>query len=202
MVIGVVTGPFEIQSVFPGPAEGTRLIPCSLHSALPAEQADALVDLAGNAAFQYPRNVPVLVGNTIEPFGRQWVDGQQYARFSAWPSFAERALWEIALPAGDTGHWLTPIMQALGKDYRVVADVPGLVAPRILSTIINEACYTLAAGVSTAEEIDMAMQLGTNYPKGPFAWGRQIGYSHIAELLQALASENEKYTPHPLLNQL
>jgi len=202
MVIGVISGSFELHSVFPGPAAGARLMACKSQSDIKTNKADALVDLTGAFTYQSLPSIPVLVGNTIQPFEKQMFDGQQCARFCAWPTFAERTLWEVALPHGDAGQWLAPIMQALGKDYRVVADVPGLIAPRILSTVINEACYTLAAGVSTANEIDMAMQLGTNYPKGPFTWGREIGFEKIAALLNSLAADNEKYKPHPLLDQL
>ena len=49
--------------------------------------------------------------------------------------------------------------------------------------------------VSTEEEIDTAMQLGTSYPMGPFAWSRQIGLQRIAALLQKLAATDIRYQP-------
>ena len=66
-------------------------------------------------------------------------------------------------------------MQALGRQYQLVPDVPGMIAARTVSMIINEAYYTLEEEISSAEEIDIAMKLGTNYPYGPFEWARQIG---------------------------
>ncbi len=59
-------------------------------------------------------------------------------------------------------------------------DEPGFVSARIVSMIINEAYFTLEAGTSTKEEIDIAMKLGTGYPFGPFEWGEMIGLSRIA----------------------
>ena len=46
---------------------------------------------------------------------------------------------------------------------------PGLTFPRILSLIINEAARSLEEGVASAEEIDIAMRLGVNYPQGPLS---------------------------------
>ena len=66
---------------------------------------------------------------------------------------------------------------------------------RILATIINEAYYTWEEEVSTREEIDIAMKLGTNYPMGPFEWGRRIGLEKVADLLTVLSRNNSRYTP-------
>ncbi len=68
--------------------------------------------------------------------------------------------------------------------------------------IINEAWYTLGDDISTKEEIDTAMKLGTNYPYGPFEWGEKIGIERIIELLESLAKTDSRYTVAPaLLNQ-
>ena len=67
------------------------------------------------------------------------------------------------------------------------------------SPIINEAYYTLGAQVSTREEIDIAMKLGTSYPYGPFEWAAKIGLKRIYELLVELSKVDERYTPAPLL---
>jgi 3-hydroxybutyryl-CoA dehydrogenase len=67
-----------------------------------------------------------------------------------------------------------------------VPDDPGFVTPRIISKIINEATLALQEGVSTKEEIDAAMKLGTSYPYGPFEWSDKIGNDKIQKLLLAL----------------
>lgn len=76
-----------------------------------------------------------------------------------------------------------------------VADTPGLVLPRIVSMIVNEAYFALQAGVADAETIDTAMRLGVNYPQGPFAWAREIGLPHILAVLDHLFDEyhEERY---------
>ena len=67
--------------------------------------------------------------------------------------------------------------------------------------IINEAYFALGEGVSSKEEIDTAMKLGTNYPMGPFEWGINIGLKNVSGLLSALAEINPRYTPAELLKQ-
>jgi 3-hydroxybutyryl-CoA dehydrogenase len=67
--------------------------------------------------------------------------------------------------------------------------------------IINEAYFALEDGVSSKEEIDIAMQLGTNYPYGPFTWGRIIGLKNIYDLLLKMAEINSRYKPSALLEK-
>lgn len=57
---------------------------------------------------------------------------------------------------------------------------------RVLIAIINEAAWALNDGVADQKNIDIALKLGTNYPKGPFEWAEQIGYGACGELLEAL----------------
>ena len=123
------------------------------------------------------------------------------ARFCAWPGFWERGLWEMATRTGGPfgGE------RALGKigiSTKQVGDSRGLIAPRILCTIISEAAYTIGEGVSGAEEVDIAMKLGTNYPHGPIEWAKKIGFSEVWGLLEAMGRDEKKYCPHPGLKRL
>jgi len=67
--------------------------------------------------------------------------------------------------------------------------------------IINEAWFALQEGISTKQEIDIAMKLGTNYPYGPFEWGDKIGLKNIYRLLKEMSGENSKYQPAELLEK-
>ncbi len=68
---------------------------------------------------------------------------------------------------------------------------------RILAAILNEAALALEEGVATREDIDIAMKLGTNYPKGPLAWADEIGPRNVRGLLKALneAVGDNRYAP-------
>lgn len=71
-----------------------------------------------------------------------------------------------------------------------VKDVPGLVVARTVSMIINLAYQALTEQLTTAEEIDTAMELGAGYPVGPVAWCRRWG---AAEVVRVLSGVGEYY---------
>jgi len=57
---------------------------------------------------------------------------------------------------------------------------------RVLATIMNEASFALDEQVATGADIDIAMQKGTNYPKGPLAWVEHTDRSRVQRLLSSL----------------
>ena len=84
------------------------------------------------------------------------------------------------------------LFKALGKETVRVKDTAGLTFPRILSLIINEAARSLEEGVASAEEIDVAMRLGVNYPQGPLRWADQIGLDDVLAVLEGLAARDRR----------
>jgi 3-hydroxybutyryl-CoA dehydrogenase len=78
------------------------------------------------------------------------------------------------------------VFSLFNKKIEWLPDEIGFVTPRIISMIINEAFIALKEGVSSKEEIDTAMKLGTNYPYGPFEWAEKIGMERIDSLLVRL----------------
>lgn len=128
--------------------------------------------------------------------------GSPFVRINGWPGFLERTIHELAIlkelsddRLTKLKDQLTGLYEKLGREYRLVPDTPGMISGRILATIINEAYYTWEEEVSTKEEIDIAMKLGTNYPLGPFEWGQRIGLEKVTDLLTALSKNNGRYTP-------
>ncbi len=85
-----------------------------------------------------------------------------------------------------------------------VSDGPGLVRARVVCCLINEAAGLLLEGVAAAEDIDRAMQLGTNYPHGPLAWGDLMGLDAVLGVMSGLFAEwgDDRYRPSPLLRRL
>jgi 3-hydroxybutyryl-CoA dehydrogenase len=96
------------------------------------------------------------------------------------------------------------LFRQLGKETARVKDAPGLIFPRILSLIVNEAVRSLDEGVALAEDIDVALQLGTNYPLGPLRWADQVGLDEVLTVLEGLQREtgDDRYRPSPLLKKM
>ena len=96
------------------------------------------------------------------------------------------------------------LFKSLDKETVRVKDAAGLTFPRILSLIINEAARSLEEGVASAEEIDVAMHLGVNYPQGPLKWADQIGLNEVLAVLEGLHREtgDDRYRPALLLKKL
>lgn len=90
-----------------------------------------------------------------------------------------------------------------GRQIEIVTDRVALVSIRTLAMIINEAAFALMEGVAGANDIDIAMKLGTGYPEGPLRWADMIGPDIILAVLQALHDEygEERYRPCVLLKQ-
>lgn len=65
----------------------------------------------------------------------------------------------------------------------------GFIFPRILVQVINEAFFTIEEKVALAEDIDVAMLFGVNYPRGPVSWGKEAGLNNVKRLLDLLMYE-------------
>ena len=75
---------------------------------------------------------------------------------------------------------------------------------RILAAIVNEAASAVADAVATPDAIDTAMQLGTNWPEGPLAWGERIGLASVVHTLDTLHASvpDGRYRVVPLLRAI
>jgi 3-hydroxybutyryl-CoA dehydrogenase len=79
-----------------------------------------------------------------------------------------------------------------------------LIFRRILSMLINQAADALYYQVASAQDIDKAMTLGVNYPKGLLAWADEVGIDETVKWLSALQEfyGEERYRPSPLLKTM
>lgn len=76
------------------------------------------------------------------------------------------------------------------------------VALRVISCIVNEAFLANSEGVASAEDIDQAMKLGANYPKGPFEWEKEIGAESVLQTLDSLRETfGDTYLAAPFLRE-
>ncbi len=89
------------------------------------------------------------------------------------------------------------LFQALGKKVSVIGDVPGLIVARTVAMLVDFAEDAAGRGVAGREDIDTAMRLGVNYPRGPLEWGRELGLSWVRSVLWGLSREypGGRYVP-------
>lgn len=158
-----------------------------------AQGATAFFNLADNSSEMNYSNigVPVFI-NSVSVTLSEMNAGGNIIRMNAWPGFLEKPVWEIA---GKMNAEAETILQKLQKKYIAVNDEPGFISARVIAMIINEAFYAIGDKVSSERDIDTAMKLGTNYPLGPFEWGRLIGMKNIYTLLKKLSLGDQRYTP-------
>ena len=79
-----------------------------------------------------------------------------------------------------------------------------LIFRRILSMLINQAADALYLRIASAHDIDTAMTLGVNYPKGLLGWADELGIPETVKWLSALQDfyGEERYRPSPLLKTM
>lgn len=78
------------------------------------------------------------------------------------------------------------------------------IVERILAMLINEAADALYLNIASAEDIDLAMTKGVNYPKGLLKWADEIGIDQCVSNLDNLYAnyKEDRYRCSPLLRKM
>ena len=153
---------------------------------------DLLFDKEHLAVLQnfLPRTVII---NSVDETLRE--TDSSFVRINGWPTFLRSRIIEASCLVAEKKHATETAFSLFNKKIQWLPDEPGFVTPRVISMVINEAFISLKEGVSTEDEIDIAMKLGTNYPYGPFEWSNKIGIGNVNSLLQKLSATQKRYTP-------
>ncbi len=91
--------------------------------------------------------------------------------------------------APETIEFLMEFCRRTGKTpVHIRKEIDGFIANRIVRAVSNEAMYLVEQGIATPQEIDTAVELGLNYPMGPFRLqdlsGIDITYSVMKRRLE------------------
>lgn len=117
------------------------------------------------------------------------------------PTFINRNLAELTSLNTGSRDRLEELFTKLDWEVRWVESRVGMVTPRVVFMIINEAYYTLQEGTAIKADINTGMRLGTAYPKGPFEWVEEAGIDNVYRALEAIYNDtrDERYKICPLL---
>jgi 3-hydroxybutyryl-CoA dehydrogenase len=96
------------------------------------------------------------------------------------------------------------VFQAAGFEVSRLEDVPGMAVMRTVAMLANEAADAVNQGVCDVVSVDIAMQKGMNYPRGPLAWADDIGPAYVLTVLDHLAQVygEDRYRASPLLRRI
>ncbi|KGA95673.1 3-hydroxybutyryl-CoA dehydrogenase [Alkalihalobacillus alcalophilus ATCC 27647 = CGMCC 1.3604] len=144
---------------------------------------------------------------TATEIGSWMAHPERLIGFATYANFSEHELVEVAKPLQADSVYLAKtaeLFQKIGLSVEVVEDEVGMVYPRILALIINEAAYALTEKIASAKAIDTAMKKGVNYPLGPLEWAEKIGIEDVYAVLAGLYRQfgEERYRPAPLIKKL
>jgi 3-hydroxybutyryl-CoA dehydrogenase len=86
-----------------------------------------------------------------------------------------------------------------GKGFKVevIKDSPGFVLQRVLGMIANLGCELAQIAVGKPEDIDVAMKLAQNYPKGPMEIADWLGLDKLHAIMRKLQkiTGSDRYRP-------
>ncbi len=105
----------------------------------------------------------------------------------------------MTTPGSDAGalDMVAAAISQSGREVTAIKDSPGFVGQRLSAMIANLGCYMAEIGLASPSDIDIAMQLGLNYPLGPLALAEDMGGPTalaILEQVQAITGE-DRYRP-------
>lgn len=204
--------PVPAKSALPAKASIVNAPTASAAVAMELTVADRAVKQRNLKALDaaLPATAPIISSSltvtTVEQ--ASWIAGKhRLAGCAALPTYATKLTVEVAPTVFTPRQTLDAVgafYASVGQRMELVQDRVGLVSARIICQLINEAAFALQEDVARPEDVDTAMQLGVNYPHGPFAWAEILGLRNVVAILQALHADyaEERYRVSPLLRQM
>ena len=96
------------------------------------------------------------------------------------------------------------LARTLDKTFIEVFEYPGYVVTRAILPFLNEAMHIVMEGVSSAEDVDLALRLGYEFKIGPLEYVDRVGLDTVLGWMEHLFHElgDFKYRPCPLLRKM
>lgn len=121
------------------------------------------------------------------------------------PAFTQKRLSEAGYLGRKTGRGYYNYAEGANNPEATKDQALGQqIVDRVVVMLINEAADALFWNIASAEDIDLAMTKGVNYPKGLLAWAKEIGYQTCVNRLDALYNEyhEDRYRCSPMLRRM
>lgn len=103
----------------------------------------------------------------------------------------------MTAPGADPAHrdGIAAAVTRAGRAATLIKDSHGFVAQRMCAMIANLGCYMAEIGLASPADIDLAMELGLNYPAGPLKLAEQLGLRNTLDVLERLhgATGDDRY---------
>ena len=134
-----------------------------------------------------------LIGHDVNYVVTETVWTQFYFDPRFKPSLSQKRLLEAKFLGKKSGRGFYDYREGAKLTEPTKDDVLGkYIVNRILCMLINEAADTHYLGIASAEDIDLAMTKGVNYPKGLLKWGDEIGLPKVLDTLQELYNDYQE----------
>ena len=120
------------------------------------------------------------------------------------PSFSQKRLLEAGWLGRKSGRGFYNYAEGVIISEPVKDEALGQkIFQRILAMLINEAVEALHLNIASAEDLDLAMTKGVNYPKGLLQWCNEIGAKKVLGILDDLYNEyhEDRYRASVLLRR-
>lgn len=121
------------------------------------------------------------------------------------PSLTQKRLFEAGLFGRKTGRgYYNYANEAFVPEPLKDKKLGEVIFKRILSMLINEAADALYYNVAKADDIEISMLKGVNYPKGLLQWGKEFGYRNVIAVMDSLYEDykEDRYRKSRMLSKL
>ncbi len=146
-----------------------------------------------------------LIGHDVNYIVTETVWKQFYYDPRFKPALSQKRLLEAKFLGKKSGRGFYDYREGAVKPEPKKDEVLGnYILNRVLCMLINEASDTKYLGIASAEDIDLAMKKGVNYPKGLLKWADEISLNKVLATLNELYDEyqEDRYRACILLKQM
>lgn len=121
------------------------------------------------------------------------------------PPVPEVSVAELVVTKHTSGHALEIVKQfaeRLDKHVIQIEESPGLVNPRALISLVNEAAYMIDEGVCSAADAETILKKSWGMTQGPLEMADRLGLDLVLNWMEQLQEEfGDRYAPCPLIRR-